>query len=75
MTSQKEVGARNRTNVLFLLRTCPGISRVEIAARLGLSTMAVTRHVTAIRQTWGAGSLPTKRTLRQGDAAVINKEG
>ena len=59
--SQIEVGKANRLSVRALLIGYPGISRVEIAEKLGLSKMAVTRHVTAIRAEWGAKSLPTKR--------------
>ncbi len=54
-------GAANKEAVRALLASHLGISRVEIAARLGLSPMAVTRHVTSIRAEWGAKSLPTRR--------------
>ena len=60
---QVEIGAANRKAVRALLRENLGISRKEIGQRLGLSAMAVTRHVTAIRAEWGGESLPTKRGL------------
>ena len=56
---QVELGAKNRAAVRALLTSHLGISRTEMAHRLGLSPMAVTRHVTAIRGEWGAGPLPT----------------
>lgn len=59
--SQVDVGKANRQSVRAMLIGYPGISRVEIAEKLGLSKMAVTRHVTAIRSEWGGKSLPTKR--------------
>ncbi|WP_394031286.1 winged helix-turn-helix transcriptional regulator [Xanthobacter autotrophicus] len=43
------IGADNRAAVRALLVSHLGISRREIASRLGLSPMAVTRHVAAIR--------------------------
>jgi biotin operon repressor len=58
---QVELGETNRAAVRALLSSHLGISRAEIAKRLGLSAMAVTRHVTAIRAEWGAASLPTRR--------------
>lgn len=62
MNSERiRLGEANRKAVRALLSSYLGISRVEIAKILGLSTMAVTRHVTAIRAEWGAKSLPTKR--------------
>ena len=60
---QVALGALNLEAVRWLLRDYPGISRTEIAARLGLSKMAVTRHVTTIRREWGAGPLPTRRNI------------
>ena len=56
-----ERGARNRAAVRALLVSHLGISRTEIAERLGLGLMTVTRHVTAIRAEWGGTSLPTRR--------------
>lgn len=58
---QAELGRTNREAVRALLSSYLGISRVEIAEKLGLSTMAVGRHVTAIRKEWGGASLPTRR--------------
>lgn len=58
---QIELGQVNRAAVRTLLASHLGISRAEISKLLGLSPMAVTRHVTAIRSEWGAESLPTKR--------------
>lgn len=58
---QIELGATNRAAVRALMVTHLGISRVEIAERLDLSPMAVTRHVTAIRGEWGGKSLPNRR--------------
>lgn len=58
---QVELGEKNRAAVRALLASHLGISRTEIAGRLGLSPMAVTRHVTAIRAEWGGLSLPTRR--------------
>ena len=55
-----EIGAANRTAVRELLQSHLGISRKEIAERLGLSTMAVTRHVAKIRAEWGGKPLPTQ---------------
>lgn len=55
------IGEANREAVRALLSSHLGITRVEIAEILKLSTMAVTRHVTAIRAEWGAKSIPTKR--------------
>ena len=59
-----KIGADNRAAVRALLASHLGISRREIAERLGLSPMAVTRHVATIRAEWGAAPLPTKRTTR-----------
>ncbi|GAA2867052.1 biotin operon repressor [Aminobacter niigataensis] len=61
---QIELGERNRAAVRALMVTHLGISRVEIAAKLSLSPMAVTRHVTAIRSEWGGEALPTRRADR-----------
>ncbi|EHK57724.1 hypothetical protein MAXJ12_08374 [Mesorhizobium alhagi CCNWXJ12-2] len=58
---QIELGERNRAAVRALLASRLGISRTEIAERLELSAMAVTRHVAAIRAEWGAATLPTRR--------------
>lgn len=58
---QIELGNKNRTAVRALLESHLGISRTEIAAKLGLSPMAVTRHVAAIRSEWGGDTLPTRR--------------
>jgi len=58
---QIELGERNRAAVRALMVTHLGISRQEIAAKLGLSPMAVTRHVAAIRSEWGGDTLPTRR--------------
>lgn len=58
---QVELGRTNREAVRALLSSYLGISRVEIAEKLGLSTMAVGRHVTAIRKEWGGASLPIRR--------------
>lgn len=58
---QVEKGETNREAVRCLLKAHLGISRTEIAEILGLSKMAVTRHVTAIRAEWGGKSLPTRR--------------
>ncbi|WP_424464522.1 winged helix-turn-helix transcriptional regulator [Paradevosia shaoguanensis] len=41
-----------------------GISRKEVSERLGLSPMAVTRHVAAIRAEWGGDTLPTRRSSK-----------
>jgi predicted ArsR family transcriptional regulator len=67
MASQVEIGRQNRDAVRALMVSHLGISRVEIGHKLGLSAMAVTRHVTAIRNEWGGKSLPTKRAMG-GDA-------
>ena len=58
---QIALGMSNRAVIKALLSSHLGISRKEIAERLGLSQMAVTRHVTAIRAEWGGKSLPTRR--------------
>ncbi|WP_394118237.1 winged helix-turn-helix domain-containing protein [Xanthobacter lutulentifluminis] len=55
-----KIGADNRAAVRALLASHLGISRREISERLGLSPMAVTRHVAAIRAEWGAKPLPTR---------------
>ncbi len=55
------IGATNREAVRALLRERLGISRAEIAKFLGLSEMAVSRHVATIRAEWGAATLPTRR--------------
>lgn len=60
---QIELGAENRAAVRALLASHLGISRQEVAQRLNLSPMAVTRHVTSIRAEWGGLSLPTRRGL------------
>lgn len=62
---QVDAGRRNREAVRALLASHLGISRTEIADRLGLSRMAVTRHVAAIRAEWGGETLPTKRGLKK----------
>lgn len=64
---QVEVGRQNRNAVRALLSSCLGISRREIGEMLGLSPMAVTRHVAAIREEWGAKTLPTRRGGNHGE--------
>lgn len=59
-----KIGADNRAAVRALLASHLGITRVEIAERLGLSPMAVTRHVAKIRAEWGALPLATGRNRR-----------
>jgi biotin operon repressor len=58
---QVELGEANRAAVRALLSSHLGISRTEIAERLNLSLMAVSRHVASIRAEWGASTLPTRR--------------
>lgn len=65
---QAKLGEDNRAAVRALLASHLGISRAEIGDLLGLSPMAVTRHVAAIRAEWGAKTLPTQRA-RQGGAS------
>ena len=62
-SSGAAIGATNREAVRTLLRERLGISRTEIAKFLGLSEMAVSRHVAMIRAEWGATTLPTRRGL------------
>ena len=54
--SQREVGLRNLEEVALLLARCPGITNREIGERLGLSVMAVGRHVKVLRQRWMEGT-------------------
>lgn len=58
---QVALGAQNLADIRNLLVVYPGISRAEIAAKLALSQMAVSRHVATIRAEWGASMLPTRR--------------
>ncbi|HYE47278.1 MAG TPA: winged helix-turn-helix domain-containing protein [Caulobacter sp.] len=46
------LGRQNRAAVLALLHTHPGITNVEISARLGLSPVSVGRHVKTLRSRW-----------------------
>ena len=46
---QVALGVENRCAIKALMASHLGISRQEIAERLNLSAMAVTRHVAAIR--------------------------
>ncbi len=53
MSGRERVDGRlNRQRVEDLLRMCPGITNVEVGAAMGLSAIAVGRHVNAIRATW-----------------------
>lgn len=47
-----EIGRKNREAVREWFRTHLGGTQVECAADLGLSVMAVNRHVKAIRREW-----------------------
>ena len=70
--SRTQLAADNRRAIQTLLVACPGISRVEIAERLGLHKCVVGRHVIAIRAEWGAKPFPTKRareTAKREEAA------
>lgn len=58
---QRQLGEQNLSDVRAMLVTYSGISRTEIASKLALSAMAVTRHVATIRSEWGAQTLPTRR--------------
>ncbi len=50
----KRVGEENRAAVKQWLKTHLGGTQRECAKALGLSTMAVCRHVRAIRKEWAA---------------------
>lgn len=61
MTQQKQVsvvrrkeGRENLRRVREFLLRHPGAKQVDIAKALGLSTMAVSRHVRVIRSSWEA---------------------
>lgn len=59
-----KIGADNRAAVRILLASHLGITRREIGEKLGLSQMAVSRHVSAIRAEWGALPLATRRNCQ-----------
>lgn len=63
-TRQVQLGQENRAAIKALMATHLGISRKEVSERLGLSPMAVTRHVAAIRAEWGGDTLPTRRSSK-----------
>lgn len=79
------IGAANRQRVLDWLMRHPGATNNECAKATGLSIMAVSRHVKAIRELWpvepasapgGSGQLPQEpamaeeRELTFGEKAV-----
>lgn len=62
-----EIGERNRRRVFEYFIAHVGCTNKECAAALGLSTMAVGRHVASLREEWGgsASQCPQPRRRRR----------
>lgn len=54
----KEISEINRDSVRAFLIAHPGCKQTEISSNLGLSLMAVSRHVAAIRKEWESEERP-----------------
>ena len=62
------IGARNRERVRQWLVSHPGGTQGECAAALGLSGMAVSRHVQRIRASWLMGPQDMGQTVTDSSA-------